>query len=41
MSSTMSSTGEVLSSGEERMQKALDNLQKEFQTVRTEPILPF
>ncbi|MEZ4491236.1 MAG: ribosome recycling factor [Cyanobacteriota/Melainabacteria group bacterium] len=35
MSSTMSSTGEVLSSGEERMQKALDNLQKEFQTVRT------
>lgn len=35
MSSTMSSTGEVLSSGEERMKKAVENLQREFQTVRT------
>lgn len=35
MSSTMSSTEEVLSSGEERMQKSLDSLQREFLTVRT------
>ena len=35
MSSTMSSTGEVLTSGEERMKKSIEALGREFQTVRT------
>lgn len=35
MSSTMSSTEEVLSLGEERMTKAIESLHREFLTVRT------
>jgi len=35
MSSTMSSTQEVLTDGEDRMQKAITSLQREFQTIRT------